>query len=361
MRTHAWVIALVMTAMLVAGCATTGPRLTASTGPVATTQADRWSGVWVERWPNTQQQDRYRINVGDDGAGISITPLTNSERQQLIDLVWDAQRLEFGNQIESRILFYSLEISADGTQLTGTVRSQQGEISSITWFKETPSHTTASPRIVATVRGQIDKTRPGAIAGNWQESWPGRNENDVYRVRVDGNTVSLEVLSNIANQAIGDMQWNGKLLAFDLFFKQEPLKYELFLVTDGHLIGMVTFPNGETRRIEWDRIGPTKASTRCSAKSWQGNWQEYWPGRNEHDTYKLTVPQKDRLEIAPLNASVQQVVERVRVAGRDLSFQLRFGEKTIVYQLKIDDSNTIFGTARTTDGKSWSVIWLRVD
>ncbi len=345
--------------VLVAGCATTSPLLPPGATIEKADHVNRWLGVWAEQWPNSSQSDRYRITLESPGGKIVVVPLTNAARQNLSEFTWDGKRLEFVNHVEERKIFYALEMDKNGDQLNGTVRSEKGDISNITWTKAAPDIVVASPRTLKEVRGKMDRTKPSAFAGNWQEDWPGNKENDAYRIRLDGDDISLEVLSNLEKQAIGRMEWNGKMLSFDMYYKEEPIKYELFLESEQRLIGVVTLPNGGVKRITWNRIGPAAIKSRVSAKTWSGKWKEFWPERGGHDFYRLTVTGKREIKVHAITNQARQSLAGVQFNGSTLSFQLRFGDNTIVYQLRLDDSATIRGTARIADGQSRNIVWFR--
>jgi hypothetical protein len=351
---------ILLTVLLTAGCATTGLGTMPDTNMTPASLDSKWSGVWIELWPDSDQHDRYQITVDEAAKSIDIVPLTNAERQHLADVTWDGSTLEFTNAIaDDRQIFYAMAINGDGTELSGTVRSNSGDINHITWTKDTPGIAAAAPRNLVQTEGEFIDVDFDDFAGNWQENWPGHSENDVYRLRVDRRRIEFEVLSNIEKQTIAGLEWSGGRLAFDLYYNEDAFHYELFLNTPDELVGVVTLPNGQSRRITWDRVGPADVSTRVRPGSWEGSWIEFWPGRAEHDVYRLTVDRGDKLAVHTVTNTERQTLDGVQFTGAALSFQLKFANNTIVYELKMEDSNTVRGTVRTLDGKIRQVVWLR--
>ena len=351
---------VLLTVLLTAGCATTGLGTMPDTDMKSASLDSKWSGVWIEHWPDSDQNDRYRITVDEAAKSINVMPLTNAERQHLDDVTWDGATLEFTNAIaDDRRIFYAMAINGSGTELTGTVRSNSGDINQITWTKDSPGMAAAAPRNLVQAEGEFIDVDFDDFAGNWQETWPGRGENDVYRIRVDRRRIVFEALSNIDKQAIAGLEWSGGRLPFDLYYSEDTFHYELFLNTPDELVGVVTLPNGQSRRVTWDRVGPADASLRVRPSSWEGRWAEFWPGRAEHDIYRLKVARGDKLTVKTLTNTERQTLDGVQFTGATLSFQLKFANNTIVYELKMEDSNTVRGTVRTLDGTIRQVIWLR--
>lgn len=215
------------------------------------------------------------------------------------------------------------------------------------------------PRSLAEVEGVTVSVDRRDFAGNWQEDWPGRPEDDAYRIALNGDKISLEVLSNPDRQALGDMEWNGRRLNFELYYNDIPYQYELFLVSNTQLVGLVSAPSGGCKRVVWNRVGPRRTSSWLRTSTWNGRWREYWPQRGEHDAYRLQVSRGAKIVVEAMTNQAKQSLAGVRFNGKTLSFQVRFGENTIVYELRLDDSNTIRGTARTQDGQSRPIVWLR--
>lgn len=355
-----WPLPVLLVLLLAAGCGSVGPRRVAEEGLDNETKVTAWAGVWTEQWPEAEEQDKFRINLLNDGYTIQIDPLTNAGQQVLADLRWDGKTLQFTNYIDSRPIYYILRIDDTGEVLNGTVRSAEGRVNQIQWIKEGSSYTPAESRqtVEADLAGKAVDLADWA--GNWEEEWPDRQERDAYRIRLDGDRLTLETLSNIEKQGFELIEWNGRRLAFVLRFSQSTLGYELFQDSANRLIGIVTMPDGVNRRIAWNRVGPAPKGRRIAAKQLNGTWKEYWPGRGDNDLYQIRLLDEKRASISPVTNAGRQSLAGAQWAASELSFQLTYDQNTIVYRLKLTDPNTLSGEIRLPDGRIAHLAWLRI-
>ncbi len=344
---------------LIAGCAAIGPRHIAPVPENPVGDVKNWEGVWIEEWPDSDQQDRFRISLSADGFTIQVVPLTNVERQRLAELHWDGKTLQFTNYADDRPIAYSLEINADGTVLTGDVRASDGEESAIRWTKEGAPGTAGA---TAESAAKIENLSLGNWSGNWEESWPDRAERDVYRVRSldDDRRVALDVLTNVERQGVAQLAWNGRRLAFLLRFNDNEIGYEMFQFNADTLVGLANMPDGSVRRVVWNRVGPPYQDGKPTARHWAGTWKEYWPTRAENDLYQIKKDAGKGLSVQAVTNGARQNLQGLQNDGEALTFELQYDQTLIVYQLHLDDRNTIRGTVRLPDGQTRAVAWVRI-
>lgn len=347
-------------ALLTAACASLGRRPAAEKAVATEAKVAAWAGIWTEKWPEAEEQDKFRVSLLNDGYTIQIDPLTNVGQQVLADLRWDGQTLQFTNYIDNKPIYYVLRIDDTGNVLHGAVQSAEGRVNQIQWIKEGAVSVEAPrPRLET----KLDHSRADLEdwAGNWEEEWPERPERDAYQIRLDGDSrIVLETLSNVEKQGIEQIAWNGRRLSFVLRFSQSTLAYELFQDDAGKLIGIVTMPDGGYRRIAWNRIGPAPSGRRVTSKQWNGTWKEYWPGRGDNDLYQIKLLDAKRAAVSPVTNANRQSLAGAQFEKGGLSFQLTYDQNTIVYHLKIADPNTLRGEIRLPDGRIAHVAWLRI-
>jgi len=351
---------LLFVSILAAACATSPVAPAADRDAAPAPQLADWAGVWVEQWPDSDQEDRFRVQLIDDGLTIQVAPLTNADQQVLANVRWDGRLLEFTNYIENRPLHYRLRLVTPD-EIAGVIRSAEGKANEIRWVREdSPAY-----RAAAAGTGQtIAASRPADLddwAGNWEEQWPRRDEHDVYRIQLSPERrLALDSLSNVEEQRLDRLNWNGDCLTFRVHFKGQILSYEMMQAGPDILVGIVTMPSGDFQRVAWHRLGPSAVMRRPRPASWNGAWKEYWPGRKTNDLYRIGGADKEAVKISAITNIGRQTVTDVRFGEGMLRFRLIFDGKTIDYELKIDDSNTLCGTIRMPDGKIRSVTWLRV-
>ncbi len=351
---------LAVAAVLAAtGCATMGaPRVADAPAAAHQPAVKDWEGYWIEQWPDSDQADRFRISLSEDGVTIQVEPLTNADRQRLADLHWDGKVLQFTNYADDRPILYTLEIDDAGTELSGAVRAPDGEESPIHWIKEgavrASGPATAAPAKLARVA--LDDW-----SGNWEESWPDRAERDVYRVRVaGGERLALEAMTNVERQDVTRLNWNGRRLAFLLRFNDDEIAYEVFQLNADTLVGLATLSDGTVHRVVWTRLGPAYDDGKPAAKHWAGSWKEFWPGRSDNDLYQIKSDDGKGFAVHAVTNSTRQTLAGLQLKDGKLTFELAFDQNVIVYQLELDDPNTIRGTARLPDGQTRAVAWVRI-
>lgn len=350
---------LTVGACLIWGCAMRSASRPVAAVEDAAPQLADWAGVWIEQWPDSDQEDRFRIQLIDDGLTIRVVPLTNAEQQVLANLRWDGRLLEFTNYIENQAVHYQLRLVTTD-EIAGQVRSSEGNSNEIRWLRDN------SPAYLATVVDTSQTTiasRPASLedwAGNWEEQWPRRDEHDVYRIRLsDDRRLLLDSLSNVEEQHIDRLNWNGACLSFRMHFKGQILAYEIFQGGPDNLIGIVTMPGGDFQRIAWHRLGPVDVSLRPRPADWNGTWKEYWPGRKTNDLYRISMAGEEAIKISAVTEIGRQTLTDIRFDGQTLRFRLLFDKKSIDYELALDDSNTLRGTIRLSPGAVRAVTWLR--
>jgi len=76
-----------------------------------------------------------------------------------------------------------------------------------------------------------------ALAGEWEEEWPGQETNDRYLIEVSGERVRITPLTNIEQQRVRDVVFRHKQLDFILELEDSPIYYNLVLVTPELLSG----------------------------------------------------------------------------------------------------------------------------
>jgi hypothetical protein len=344
--------------LLLAACAALGPRRVADLPAAGARDVKHWEGVWIEKWPDADQEDRYRITLTNDGFTIKVEPLTNVERQQLKDLSWDGATLKFTNVADGRPIYYSLQINDSGDRLAGEARSDEGDQSPIQWLKEGGASAVPSRR--AETPARLERPSLDDWSGNWEESWPDRKERDAYRIVYRHKRLSVETLSNLDRQGVINLSWNGSRLSFVLRFEQNEIAYELFQLNRDTLVGLATMPDGSLRRVVWTRLGPEYDDSRPAFSDWGGTWKEFWPGRPENDLYQVTPGGRKELTIRPMTNTKRQAPAALLLENGELSFQLSYDQSAYVYRLRLDDPNTIRGTVRLPEGQTRELAWVRV-
>jgi hypothetical protein len=93
----------------------------ATASPLATQDKDRASlaGVWEEEWSGQTPKDRYRITVAADE--VTVTPLTNAEKQKVRHVAFAYKRLSFYLDLTGGAVYYDL-ILANKNLLSGRVK-----------------------------------------------------------------------------------------------------------------------------------------------------------------------------------------------------------------------------------------------
>ncbi|HPQ69159.1 MAG TPA: hypothetical protein PKW95_08510 [bacterium] len=209
-------------------------------------------------------------------------------------------------------------------------------------------------------------------AGDWVEHWPGVPGEDRYRITLTdmGRTLNLEPLTRTDRQVFGDFQWDGVTLGFVLYLDNSPLHYRLEMDESGDLLhGIVQMPDGAMKRCEWRRRGtvkpdpvawePTPSPTE-DTDVWLGLWEESWPGRREHDRYRIAT-EDDALVVRPQTDRRFQTVSDLQLRDGALTFRLQYGGNEVVYRLTVRDADTLHGTARMKSGKEVEILWTFIE
>jgi hypothetical protein len=111
----------------------------------------------------------------------------------------------------------------------------------------------APPLPLAAAETAQEPARAAALAGTWKEHWGdgALGYNDTYRVRVSGDTVTVEPIG--ASYEIREVRAGAGTLSFVQQTAFE-VRYELRLDARGELVGTATTPEG-TYPIRWERLG----------------------------------------------------------------------------------------------------------
>ena len=126
MRRHQVLLLLPLLLSLVA-CATTQTPVTAPRDLRALV------GVWEEEWPGQPSNDRYRIEVV--GEQVTITPLTNADKQQVRDVVFRKKQLDFILELDGSPVFYNL-VLVTPKLLSGRAKGSERNFDEpVRWYK----------------------------------------------------------------------------------------------------------------------------------------------------------------------------------------------------------------------------------
>jgi len=102
-------------------------------------------GIWEERWPNRQANDRYQMIVS--GQTLQIRPLTAVDRQRIYNIRVSGNRVNFTLQYDQKVWYYSLVLSADGRYYSGDVVAHgSGTQRSIQWLRLSQAPVVAQPQ-----------------------------------------------------------------------------------------------------------------------------------------------------------------------------------------------------------------------
>jgi hypothetical protein len=99
-----------------------------------------------------------------------------------------------------------------------------------------------------------------AIAGVWEEEWPGQQAKDRFRVEVVGETVTVVALTNVEKQKARNATFIAKRLSFYLDMDGGSVYYDLALVNDQLLAGRAA---GGARnfdeQVRWTKVRESPA------------------------------------------------------------------------------------------------------
>ncbi len=198
-----------------------------------------WVGDWLEQWPDANDQDRYRLALLPGRDTPVLMAITRPEKQALKSVTWDGRRLTFILDLDYNLIHYEL-VAKNKDLLIGVASSPEGKVKKITW------------RRVADVKPV--KFELASWAGTWEETWPNREPNDQYQLKLVGeNGIEILPLSNAEKQTIEAIQFTAESLRFKLTFNDNPILYTLLPEDADTLRGTVELNTGRIRTITWKR------------------------------------------------------------------------------------------------------------
>lgn len=200
---------------------------------------NEWAGDWLERWPNSSEQDRYRLARLPGSGDLVLMAVTRPEKQAIKTVRWDGRRLTFILDLNQNLIHYEL-VAQNKDLLVGIATNPEGKIKRLTW-QRAPA---AEP-----LKFSLD-----AWAGRWEETWPNRTPNDQYQLKLSGDGgIMIIPLSNAEKQKVEDVEFSAELLRFKLIFNDNPIQYTLIPEDGNSLRGTVELSSGRIRTITWKR------------------------------------------------------------------------------------------------------------
>ena len=200
-----------------------------------------WSGDYAESWPDRPLDDLYRIRVSTDGQRITLSALSNIDRQKIEKMQWGDTQLRFTLHYDQNVMLYQLR-QINPMILTGKILLKDGTWRKVTWKK------------VSTLVPKPAELTPSTWNGQWREYWPGRADNDLYEIRnARAKSAVVLPLTSPDRQKIKQIAFDGKKLHFQLLFDGQLIEYHLALEDPATIRGIVKLPGGKTHPIVWLR------------------------------------------------------------------------------------------------------------
>ena len=299
--------------------------------------AAAWPGTWQEHWPNSSSDDFYSVAVVN--GQVTVSPLTNVERQKLSDMRLDGCTLHFQLHYEQVVYEYSLTLSDSATAVGSATEMGGGSSRAISWEKmKTPTR--------------------ADFVGTWEEQARGSSPKDKFLIRIEGDKLAVRPLTNLHKNKVSDVNvsWADFTLTFTLTFDDKVTKYRLTLVDQKRIIGSAADERGETRRLIWNNT--SHDAPQFNARSWTGLWAEQWPNSPTTGVFAITM-RRAQVRIKPKNSV--QVISLVKYENDMLRFHLNAGALSYDYYLMLLSNDIISVTAvNAANNEVQNIQWNRM-